>query len=136
MSEISYKELRIYKYQLTKQYKFLLGGTYLYEFKAEYFNCEWTDKGSWLVIKRGYKWDGASGPTIDTDSFMRGSLVHDVLYQAIREGHLTLKDRKVADKILYRLCREDGMNRIRAWYTYRAVRMFGKSSAIKGKYDA
>ena len=65
---------------------------------------------------------------------MRGSLVHDVLYQAIREGHLTLKDRKAADKILYRLCREDGMNRVRAWYTYRTVRLFGKSSAIEGKY--
>ena len=37
-----------------------------------------------LVIKGGYAWDGPSGPTIDTKNFMRGSLVHDALYQIMR----------------------------------------------------
>jgi hypothetical protein len=34
-----------------------------------------------LVIEEGYAWDGPSGPTFDTKNFMRGSLVHDILYQ-------------------------------------------------------
>ena len=37
-----------------------------------------------LTINKGYAWDGPSGPTIDTKSFMRGSLVHDALYQLMR----------------------------------------------------
>ena len=38
-----------------------------------------------LTIKRGYCWDGASGPTFDTPSTMLASLVHDALYQLMRE---------------------------------------------------
>jgi hypothetical protein len=34
-----------------------------------------------LTVKKSYAWDGPSGPTIDTKNFMRGSLVHDALYQ-------------------------------------------------------
>ena len=56
-----------------------------------------------IVIDEGYEWDGASGPTIDTDDTMDGSLVHDILYQLIREGKLPYKLRKkaspLADKI-------------------------------------
>ena len=78
-----------------------------------------------MLIKRGYQWDGPSGPTIDTENFMRGSLVHDALYQLIREGRLRKDDRKRADKLLRRICRQDGMSYFRAWYVYRSVRMFG-----------
>lgn len=79
-----------------------------------------------LVISQGYQWDGPSGISIDTKNFMRGSLVHDALYQLIDEGFLTPKrDRKKADQTLRRICREDGMSWFRAWYVYRAVRMFG-----------
>ena len=41
-----------------------------------------------LRIAKGYAWDGPSGPTLDTRNFMRGSLVHDALYQLMREGLL------------------------------------------------
>ena len=126
MVKISYKTLRIYKYQLTKQYKIDLGKHRPYVgFDANHYFYD----GHILLIRRGYRWDGPSGPTIDTDTFMRGSLVHDVLYQAIREGHLPMKYRKKADKILYRLCREHGMSWVRAWYTYKCVRLFGRGSA-------
>jgi hypothetical protein len=37
---------------------------------------------------KGYAWNGPSGPTLDTRNFMRGSLVHDALYQLMREGRM------------------------------------------------
>jgi len=75
-----------------------------------------------LTMKKGYAWDGPSGPTIDTKSFMRGSLVHDALYQLMRNGYLPASCRADADQELHRLCREDGMNRFRAWYVLLGVR--------------
>ena len=87
-----------------------------------------------LIISAGYAWDGPSGITIDTKSFMRGSLFHDAVYQLLREGKLIIPDgRKLADKLLRAICIEDGMWKIRAWWVYRAVRMFGKPSSIHGR---
>ena len=82
-----------------------------------------------IVILEGYAWDGPSGPTIDTRSFMRGSLVHDALYQLLREGHLPPAYRLEADRTLRKICRQDGMSRIRSTWVYLAVRAFGKLSA-------
>jgi hypothetical protein len=82
-----------------------------------------------LIIKRGYAWDGPSGPTIDTRNFMRGSLVHDALYQLMRSGDIDQKFRKDADVELRKICREDGMSWIRSWWVYWAVRIFAKKAA-------
>ena len=61
---------------------------------------------------------------------MRGSLVHDALYQLMRRGLLNYKeDREPADRILYQICREDGMSRIRAKMVYLGVHWFGKGCA-------
>jgi hypothetical protein len=85
-----------------------------------------------LRIKAGYAWDGPSGPTIDTKNFMRGSLVHDALYQLMREGYLDAAIyREPADRTLYRLCREDGMLAPRAWFVYYAVRWGAAQAARK-----
>ena len=79
-----------------------------------------------LFIKERYAWDGASGPTWDDKTNMRGSLIHDALYQLIREGHLgRAKWRKYADELLRDICIEDGMNKWRAGLWYWAVRTFG-----------
>ena len=75
-----------------------------------------------LTMKKGYAWDGPSGPTIDTKNFMRGSLVHDALYQLLRNENIEQKWREEADRELRRICIEDGMSRLRAWYVYRGVR--------------
>lgn len=88
-----------------------------------------------LLIRKGYCWDGASGPTFDTLSTMRASLVHDALYQLIREGVIGMPFRRFADKLFYKMLREDGMGRLRAWYFYRAVRQFGESSAKPRKAE-
>ena len=81
-------------------------------------------------MKKGYAWDGPSGPTIDTRNFMRGSLVHDALYQLMREEHLDKETyRKPADQLLRDMCREDGMWSIRAWWVYLAVRWWADPAA-------
>lgn len=79
-----------------------------------------------LIILEGYAWDGASGPTIDDKTNMRGSLIHDALYQLMREGLLDRAWRKYVDRLFHQICIEDGMNRFRAWYYYRAVRIFSR----------
>ena len=82
-----------------------------------------------LTINKYYAWDGPSGPTFDTSSFMIGSLVHDALYQLMREGFLPQSCRLDADMILRDLCLKSGMCRLRACWVFCAVRMFGASSA-------
>ena len=82
-----------------------------------------------LAVRVGYAWDGPSGPTIDTNNFMRGSLVHDALYQLMREGELPQTCRKFVDLQLYKHCREDGMSWPRAKGVYYAVRLFAGKAA-------
>jgi len=115
-------------------FKYQLVGTYTVELPkisietpiiTEYI---WLHK-SRLVIKTGYAWDGPSGIAIDTKNFMRGSLIHDVFYQLIREGHLDNSYRKVADEILKDICLEDNMSKIRAWWVYFGVRLFAGFAA-------
>jgi hypothetical protein len=85
-----------------------------------------------LMIRKGYSWDGGSGPCYDTKTVMRGSLIHDALYQLLRLGLLFPTYRKAADRLLKLICLEDGMNRFRAAYIYRAVRLFAGYAAKKG----
>jgi len=82
-----------------------------------------------LMIKKGYSWDGPSGPTIDTKTFMRGSLIHDALYQLIREGVLPQETRAKADEIIREVCLQDGMSKFRVRYMYQLVRLFGARAA-------
>ena len=82
-----------------------------------------------LTIKKGYAWDGASGPTIDTKSSMRGALVHDALYQLMRADLIGQHNRKYADAYLRDLCIQDKMFKWRAWLWYYAVRKFAMPAA-------
>jgi hypothetical protein len=114
-----------YKYQLTESEATQLGSGFV-DVIAE--NPYIILVCGCLMVKEGYAWDGPSGPTVDTVTFLRGSLVHDALYQLIREGLVEKSLRIEADRLLRRVCIEDGMNKIRAWYVYRFVRAFGGSS--------
>jgi len=85
----------------------------------------WLFPNGELHINAGYAWDGASW-AVDTKNFMRGSLVHDALYQLCREGHLDpTKHKEPADRLLQSICREDGMSRARAWWVYVGVKRGG-----------
>ena len=79
-----------------------------------------------LTVRTRYAWDGPSGPTFDTKTFMRASLFHDALCQLIGEGLLDKKYRKYADQLFRKICLEDGMSKFRAWYVYLAVRGWSK----------
>ena len=116
-----------YKYQLAEGYSVKVSVIPQAPVKTEFITLG-TD--GTLTIKRGYAWDGPSGPTIDTKNFMRGSLVHDALYQLMRDAGLSKEQwRDEADLELKRICLEDGMSRLRAWWVHRGVRLGGDPSA-------
>ena len=116
-----------YKYQLKKTYEVQIELKPGKKIDTEYIKLE-TDGN--LILSNGYAWDGPSGPTFDTLTFMRGSLIHDALYQLMREKFLDHKfHRKTADKILRDICRDDGMWFPRAWWVYAGVRLFGDPAA-------
>ena len=123
---IYYQRRPQWKYRLEARYQVSVG---FYERKAERGNdFVWLDHGL-LTISEGYAWDGPSGPAIDTRTWMRASLVHDALYQLMREDHLPRELRKLVDDLMRAHLLEDGMSRFRAWYSYRAVRFFGGPAA-------
>lgn len=104
-------------------------------------------KDGTLIVYPGYYWDGPSGPTIDTLAFILASLPHDIFYQMLREDLLIKlmsncayykeefdKLRKWADDTMRMHNKYFGMSSFRAYYTYKAVRTFGESSAISERY--
>ena len=116
-----------YKYQLVESHELIVGVTPTVDVETDYIDLAAT---GFLLIKKGYAWDGPSGPAIDTKNFMRGSLVHDALYQLIRHEHIGANWRAQADLELKRICREDGMSRLRAWWVHRGVQWLGKPSVM------
>jgi len=123
---IYYKKRRHYKYTLQEDYQHQ---TELKPKEAIDLGFVKLSKDGLLSIKSGYSWDGPSGPTIDTKNFMRGSLVHDALYQLLREECIEQDKRDYSDRLLQQICLECGMWKIRAWWVYWALRLFGASSA-------
>ena len=78
-----------------------------------------------LTIAAGYAWDGASGPIAQGPEIVRGSLVHDALYQLMRECGLSPRWREDADELLRQMLIEDGLHAGMASLVFRAVRTFG-----------
>ena len=118
---ITYKKRRKYKYILTVEHKYKTMIKLDKPIDTEYLimNVEGD-----LKIKVGYSWDGASLAP-DTKKIMTGSLVHDALYQLMREGHIDRKERDNADLILRDICITDGMIKPFANIVYSAVKTFG-----------
>ena len=116
-----------YKYQIKETYTVQIELKPPGNINTDYIKLD-TDGN--ITLTKGYAWDGPSGPTIDTLTFMRGSLIHDALYQLMREEFLDHKlYRKIADVILRKICREDGMWFLRAWWVYAGVRLFADPAA-------
>lgn len=115
-----------FKYQLIKDYSLNINIQTEAEIVADFIKLS---PNGLLMIKKGYAWDGASGPTIDTNNCLRGSLVHDVLYQLMRHQLVDLKHREYVDKLFESICIEDGMFKWRARLWYWAVRVFGKGTS-------
>jgi hypothetical protein len=130
MAKACYRKLTSYKYQVMKDYNIQLNLTPLKAIRRKLAKFLSLSPHGLLNIRTFYAWDGPSGPTIDSSDFMRGSLVHDALYQLMREGVLDYKvHRQRADEILREHCLEDGMGSFRAWYVYQAVHLFAEGGA-------
>lgn len=127
---MKYTKITSYKYELYEDLTVNLPELVKYSFYHGYFNMV---EGR-LTICKGYAWDGVSGPTIDTKNTFVAGVVHDALYQAIREKFLPPIEKKSADKIFRRLLRENRMSWFRSQYFYLGVKWFGKSH-IKAKHD-
>ena len=123
---IKYRSLRNWKYQLLETYAIQTDIFPDHNLNMDFVSL--TTDGM-LVISPGYAWDGASGPAIDTKDIMRGSLVHDALYQLMRKGLLDRWHRKAADLMLIKVCREAGMGKLRLWYVYWGLRIFAGRAA-------
>ena len=118
-----------YKYQLVDDYEILTDVFPPESITTDFIGLHRTGH---MFIRAGYAWDGASGYP-DKKTIMRGSLVHDALYQLIRNKHLDMSKRLDADKLLRTMCRDDGMPAWEAWCVYKAVRNFGKYCVHKPK---
>ncbi len=121
MSSLKYRKLPRggkYKYEVTENRTVYLGEDFLYtEYTGEYFSVD----SGFLALFTGYQWDGASGPAIDTDTWMLPSAVHDALLQLIELGVLSEGDRHSANEVMHFLCLRENMHPFRAWYSYHAV---------------
>lgn len=100
-----------YKYQLAENYSTMISIRPAQDIATGFILL---NTAGLLIIKQGYAWDGPSGPTADTPDTMRGSLVHDALYQLLRLGLLSADKRLECDHIAYKIWVEDGMPKLQA----------------------
>ena len=92
-----------------------------------------------LTLKRGYAWDGSSGPTIDTKTCMQASAEHDALSKLMRWELLPRSCKEEVDKRYHDKCLEDGMMKVKAdlrVWVLRMVHSYVKPSSIKRIYRA
>ena len=83
-----------------------------------------------LYIKAGYTWNGAN-VIWDTKTVVQGSLVHDALYDLIRDNCLGEPYQALADQLFREICVGDRMIKMRAWWIFKAVRKFGHRAVRK-----
>jgi hypothetical protein len=128
MSRFCYRPVRNYNYQLREDFTYDLGRPFDPAPIGNEF-IEISAKGL-LTIRKYYAWDGVSGPVIDTQANLKASLVHDALYQLMREGKLDhTAYREWSDRLFMDMCRRGGVNdRIAALY-FNALRLFGAKNA-------
>ncbi len=116
-----------YKYQLAEDYKIVVPIKPKSNIHTEFIDL---DVSGNLLIRSGYAWDGPSGPVIDTKENMRGSLVHDALYQLMRQDKIKSRThRKAADQVFKDICKKDGVSNFRASAYYKTLQKFGKPAA-------
>ena len=101
-----------------------------------------------LRVKRGYAWDGPSGPTkliVEylekipfvgkwlaeqfLKAFLTPSLGHDAKYQLLRQGYLSPDNRSIADDELKTDCLKRGMSKTRAGWVHEGVKKFAAFAA-------
>ena len=119
-----------FKYQLAEKFVIETGLRTSLTVKLPFAKLE---RNGLLTIEKGFAWDGASGPTIDTESSFVGGLVHDALYRFIQTGLLTANYKDEIDELFHALLVSQGMWKWRARIWYNGVKDFGHRSAITEK---
>jgi hypothetical protein len=131
MHNITYAEG--YAYRLKKDYSVTIS-IKGYHVVSEYVTLRPLGE---LFIKCGYAWDGLSGPTFQSRTGVRASLIHDALYQLLRDSGLERTCKTAADIEFKNACIADGMCRVKAFVLYYCVRAFGAYATTKnGGYQA
>jgi len=115
-----------YKYQLAETYQVFTPIKPTLPIASEFISF---DNNGLLAIRHGYAWDGASGPTWDTDNTITPSLVHDAFYQLLRLAYLPSWYRSQIDDYLDKMLEERGMWKLRRWYWMKGVSWFASGAA-------
>lgn len=119
-----------YKYQIREEMRFALPS----EFQGVDITTDWiTLRDCILTIRRGYAYNGASGPTVDTKNSMRATAFHDAMYQLMCEEMLIREFKPLVDELFRELLRQDGMSAFRSAAWHRAVKKMGASASIQNK---
>jgi len=110
----------------TKGFKFQLeepemynSGISGYEFDTPFYSLL---KSGTIIAKAGFAWDGCSG-SIDTDTNLRAGLFHDIGCLLVAREVIPSHHIKEVNRMFYNLLCEDGMNKARIWWHFKAVRM-------------
>jgi hypothetical protein len=95
-----------YNYQTKKRFEIQTSlrperTVYIWAKDGEYWFAKLATDGK-LIVEAGYSWDGMRGIP-DLKYFMVGSLVHDVLYQMLRQESLDQSFREQADDELRKI---------------------------------
>ena len=119
---LKYTEYR-WRYRVEEDIVFhtgILGHSVQHEFFA-------LDQSGVLLIKKGYAWNGANRPAINTKSFRRGSLVHDVLIQMVANRMIPTGCLPRIHQFLVEICLKDHMWPVRTYWVYWAVSRWGRA---------
>jgi hypothetical protein len=135
-----------YKYQLAQDF---MGQTKIFPPEPIDHEFIYLTTNGVLILKKGYAWDGCSGPTIDDNTNMIAGAKHDACYQLMRAGLLDLKWKDPSDDQFEEDIHRDSGRVKRPWYlrwwktvdNFRAeyfekgVEYFGMSSAKPQKEE-
>jgi len=128
---LMYQKIRGYKYRVASRFHIDLPWLRGVEFDSEWINVD--PIAGRLTAKPGYCWDGASGPTVDTPSSIRGSLWHDIGYQLIRMGVIQKHPfKELFDDLLRDTCIDAGMYEWRADLWHEGVLLIGEEWGLAG----
>lgn len=125
-----------YKYQLAEEFvaqiDFELG--HVHRNGLIITDIEDVDEFAWVAdglikVRKGYAWDGATCAP-DWEWVMIPALVHDTLYQLIRENYLPQDRRRDVDVVFLELMVERKPRSVMPYLFYFAVRWFGKKAAM------
>jgi len=120
---VKYQNITRYKYRLAEDERIKL------PFSVPRLNFDHISiGGNELLIRKGYLWDGASGPTFDTPSTFIAALGHDALYELMRNARLPQSYKHLVDNWFKQALRDGGMNEFRVWIFFNGVRFFGRGS--------